>query len=166
MARPPVYPINGTEDYFDKVITNITNYFGEDKINLDFSGYKETVIAYGELELSDPQKCFELSVSFNMWGDYFSNLKSLTEKMYLDAETEKKREFASSSITEDAVKVANGDRLANKNPNVVSIRKKRNDLKAFLTAIDAKIDFCYKAHHHCKDIFKWLQTPNTKLLTT
>lgn len=170
MARPPMYPLKGSDgdkDYFDITIENIANYFGADSINIDLSGFKETVIEYGNLTFNNAEELLILSRDFNMWGDYFSDLKSLTEKMYLNAETEKKKEFASASVSEDAGKVANGDRLANKSNDVVAIRKKRNELKAFLTALEAKIDFCYKAHHHCKDILKWLQGDvNSKLLTT
>ena len=170
MAKPPVYPLKGEKgdrDYFDIIVENVANYFDTDSINIDLTGYKETVIEYGDLKFNNAEELLVLSRDFNMWGEYFSNLKSLTEKMYLNAETEKKKEFASASISEDAGKVANGDRLANKNSDVVAIRRKRNELKAFLDSLDSKIDFCYKAHHHCKDVLKWLQGDlNSKILNT
>lgn len=164
--RPPELPINNTEDYFDKLLHEVSSYFDDKNIALNFNGFKETVKEYSTLNPTDFNECWRLSRDFNMWGEYFSNLKALTEKLYLDIETEKKREFACASIKEDSNKVANGDRLANKNLDVVALRKNRNTLKAFITALDSNIEFAYKAHHHCKETCKYLGTPGNSLITT
>lgn len=153
MAKPPVLPIDDKQDYFDKLIEEIEPYFTKNGLGLKFEGYKDTVQAYSDLKSSDLDKCWELSRDFNMWGEYFSDLKALVEKLFLDAETEKKKEYATASLAEDSKKVANGDRLANKNPTVIALRRDRNLLQAFITSLTAKIDFCYKCHHHCKNTF-------------
>ena len=155
MAQPPLLPIDNKKDYFDKLIEEVMEYFKSRDINLSFEGYKKTVQDYAKLDESDSKMAWTLSRDFNMWGEYFSDMKSLTEKLFLDAETEKKKEYANASILEDCNKVANGDRLANKNATVVALRKDRNLLQAFLTALDSKIDYCYKCHHHCKSTYGW-----------
>lgn len=156
MARPPVVPLKDGKDYFERLIDLVSKYFELKDIQLNFDGYKKTVEEYYQLDLNNYNDCWNMSRDFNMWGEYFSNLKALTEKLFLDSETEKKRTYATASIAEDTKKVANGDRLANKNADVVKIRSDRNMLKAFLTALDSKIDFCYKCHHHCKATCNWL----------
>lgn len=163
MAKPPVLPIDGKQDYFDRLIEEICPYFNTKHLNLKFDGYKATVEDYSNLKSSDLEKCWELSRDFNMWGEYFSDLKSLVEKMFLDAETEKKKEYATASIVEDSKKVANGDRLANKNPVVIALRRDRNLLQAFITALTSKIDYCHKCHHHCKSTFSIEKQINTSV---
>lgn len=167
MAKPPLLPIEDRQDYFDRLIEEIIPYFNAKNIPLSFDGYKETVKEYSELNSSNVDLCWRLSRDFCMWGEYYSNLKALTEKMFLDAETEKKKEYAVASIAEDINKVANGDRLANKNPKVVALRRDRNLLQSFITVLESKIDYCYKCHHHCKATCSWeKQTSTSNLMLT
>lgn len=165
MAKPPVL----STDYFDKLLEDIIPYFSGKTITLQFDGYKQTVKDYSALVPTDINKCWELSRDFNMWGEYFSDLKALAEKLYLDVETDKKKEYSLASIKEDANKVANGDRLANKNPTVVALRRDRNLLQSFITALTSKIDYCYKCHHHCKATCAWekqMGSPGSNLMLT
>lgn len=165
MAKPPVLPIEDKQDYFDRLIEEVSPYFTTRHLSLKFDGYKATVEEYSNLKSSDLEKCWELSRDFNMWGEYFSDLKSLVEKLFLDTETEKKKEYATASIVEDSKKVANGDRLANKNPVVIALRRDRNLLQAFISALTSKIDYCYKCHHHCKNTFSIEKQINTSVGT-
>lgn len=161
--RPPKLPIENKENYFNKLIEEVKNYF---PFELNFSGFNETVEEYENLDSTDYKKSWELSRDLNVWGEYFSELKSVTEKLYLDAETDKKKIFAEASINKDVTKVANGDRLANKDDSVIKIRKKRNALKAFSLALESKIDFCYRIHHHCKATCNWIKIYNDRSTKT
>ena len=156
MARPPVLPINQEQDYFDKFIDEISPYFKNSNIPLDFNGYKETVELYSTLNANEGSKAWELSRDFNMWSEYFSQLKALCEKYFLDSEVDEKEIFSNASSLADVKSVSNGDRLANKDSEVVSSRKIKNNLKAFSTLLDSEIDFSNKAHHHCKNLCQML----------
>ena len=157
MAKPPVLPIDGRMNYFDKLVEEIRPLFEGKGITLDFSGYKETVNKYSAVNSTDFEQLWELSRDFNMWGEYFSELQSLVEKLFLDGEVDEKKEFATASVSEDVKSVANGDRIANKNKEVVNARRYKNLMKSFLLNLESKIDFAYKCHHHCKGACNWIK---------
>lgn len=158
MAKPPVLPIDGTKDYFDLLIEQVKPFYDSIGVDLTFDGYKETVISYGKSNNNNYNEMWELSRDFHMWGEYFTEIQALTEKYFLDSETEEKKEFAIASLNADGSKVASGDRMANKAEAVVLARRNKNVLKAFLTVLEAKIDSSFKAHHHCKATCNWLST--------
>lgn len=65
---------------------------------------------------------------------------------------------ATASANADSNKVANGDRLANKDDAVISIRKKRNCIESLCELLDSKIQFLERSHYLCKKTFEWNQT--------
>lgn len=153
MALPPKLDKSG----FDILINEVAEYFGNKGLVLKFEGYKETLEQYSHIDFNDYNQCEEMARDFNMWGQYFAELEAYAEKLYLDAETNKIKEYAVASITADKVKVSNGDRLANKDESVVKARRTRNLLKAFYDLLESNKDYCYTSHHHCKDTCKWIK---------
>lgn len=161
MARPPLYPIQTAEgkkmNYFQDLVTKAYQYLKEDGITLSFEGYTETILEYSNLKESDKEKAWELARDLNAWSEYFSSLANLLQKEYLDAMTDKQSTQALASFKADQKKVANGDRLSNKDPDVIFIRKKRNVLKALYDELEAKVKFLERAHYHCKATYDWSQ---------
>lgn len=158
MARPPVSPlhIDGKRmDYFEHLVEMVKPYFNELGISLNFSGYKETIEKYSDLKDDDTKLAWRLSRDLNMWSEYFSDLSNTVNKLLLDSETDKIEQLAVSSYEADSTKVANGDRLANKDMRVVSVRKKRNAFKAFYQELDTKTKFLERAYYHCKATCDW-----------
>lgn len=155
MAQPPEFPIMGNKDYFDIVLEQTKPFFVDTGITLDFSNYKETMREYSNLDSCDYEQLWKLGKELSVWGEYISNILAITEKFYLDAETEEKTAFAIASTKEDGIKVANGDRLANKSTEVIQARRNKNILKSFMSALENKKDFVYKAHHYCKSSCDW-----------
>jgi len=153
MAMPPTTPIKVGEKqltYFQFLALNVKDYLYEYGIILDFSGLQDTLKKYENMEEDNLEYIWELLKELNAWTDYFSSLANLVQKIYLDSETEKLEIQAIVSIREDPKKVANGDRLANKDAEVVKIRKKRNALKAFYDELVNKVEFLNRAYYHCK----------------
>lgn len=158
MAKPPVSPlnINGKPmDYFDNLVEMVSPVFVELGVHLNFNGYKETIATYGNLKDDDAKLAWKLSRDLNMWSEYFADLSNMVQKLLLDSETDKIEQIAVSSVQSDPNKVANGDRLANKDMRVVNIRKKRNSFKAFNAELEAKVRFLERAYYHCKQTCDW-----------
>lgn len=159
MAKPPVTPLkleDGNQiSYFKKLALLATQYLQPDGINLNFAGYTETLIEYANLQEKELDKAWRLTKELNAWSEYFSSIANLIQKIYLDAETDKIEVQATSSIEADAVKVANGERLANKDQRVIDARKRRNTLKAFHDELESKIKFLERAYYHCKSTCEW-----------
>lgn len=164
MAKPPVFPMktaNGVEvNYFQLLCSMVKPYLQEDGISLNFEGYIETISEYTSLTEEQIDKAWKLTKELNTWSEYFSDIANLIQKLYLDSETDKIEKQATASILCDATKVANGDRLSNKDPEVIKSRKKRNVLKAFYDELVAKIEFLNRAHYHCKATYE-LSKKNT-----
>lgn len=164
MARPPVTPLRTKEgknmSYFEMLSRMTMIYLKRDGINLNFSGYTETLIEYANMEEKEIEKAWRLTKELNAWSEYFSSIANLIQKVYLDAETDKIEIQATSSIDADAVKVANGERLSNKDPRVIGARKRRNTLKAFHDELEAKIKFLERAYYHCKATCEWANKSN------
>ena len=152
MSQPP---INNTS-YFDILVNIVRPFFEENGVLLNFDKYNETVLAYQNMNTEKFNEVERLSIDFNAWAEYFSDLCNLTKKFYLDAETDKKKTFVENSVKMDSNKVANGDRLASKEPEVILARKKRNAFQAFELALEEKKDFACRCHHHCKATCGWL----------
>lgn len=163
MAKPPKLPIkfdNKGMDYFDYLVSMVEPYFNEFQIPLDFTGYKELVDMYGNLTNENTELAWNLSKEINIWSEYISDLSNLTQKLFLDSETDKIEQFAIASYQADKVKVANGERLANKDLSVVNVRKRRNSFKAFSLALESKNRFLERAYHHCKSTCNWNYSSN------
>lgn len=167
MSKPPKLPINFNDqnmDYFDYLVTMVAPYFNEFKIPLDFTGYKELVDVYGNLTNNNTELAWKLSKEINIWSEYISDLSNLTQKLFLDSETDKIEQFSIASYQADKIKVANGERLANKDIAVVSVRKRRNSFKAFSLALESKNKFLERAYHHCKSTCNWNYNNNSNYL--
>ena len=167
MAKPPILK----RDYFQIMIDEVKPYYHQIGIDLTFEGYKETVDEYSISKYDDFEQMWKLSRDFHMWGEYFTEIKALTEKYFLDSEIEEKKIFAITSINADITKVSSGDRIANKSIEVINARRNKNLLKSFLTVLDSKIDSAYKVHHHCKATCNWLtinnnSNPNSKIISS
>lgn len=163
MARPPVSPLNidgKPMNYFEYLVDLVKPHFEELNIKLDFAGYKDTIDIYSNLKDDDVIVAWKLSRDLNMWSEYFSDLANTVNKFLLDSETDKIEQIAVSSYEADSTKVANGDRLANKDMRVVSVRKKRNAFKAFYQELDTKIKFLERAYYHCKATCDWNYSSN------
>lgn len=160
MSRPPQFPINGEQDYFDIFIEEIRPFYDQRGIALTFEGYKETFDEYAQAQHNDYETMWRLSRDFHLWGEYFSELKALAEKHFLDYEAKEKQVFAEASIQADGSKVASGDRMANRSEEVIATRRGKNMLKAFQTMLDTKIESAFRAHHHCKATCNWLSAAN------
>jgi len=166
VAKPPVQPliIKGRPlSYFQHLASLAKDYLQVDGVSLNFTGYNETIVDYANLEESDLPSAWKLTKELNAWSEYFSGLANLIQKMYLDSETDKIEVIAISSLEADSVKVANGERLANKDKRVVNARKKRNTLKSFHDELESKIKFLERAHYHCKSTCDWANKQNNVL---
>lgn len=167
MAKPPLNPIltqDGKEtNYFEMLARWASEYLKKDGIQLNFKGYKETLLEYANVNEDQLEQLWKLAKELNTWAEYFSSIANLIQKMYLDAETEKNEVKSSASVRADEKKVANGDRLSNKDEAVVSARKKRNTLKSFFEELEAKVKFLERAHYHCKATYdaKTKATPSS-----
>ena len=158
MPMPPKTPVNvdGTPmDYFDAIILEVEDIYREANLPLDFTGYLETINNFTELSFDDFETSYQLAEELFAWSDYVNNLKGLTKKLLLDAETEKITEIAKASVKADDTKVANGERLANKDENVILARKKRNTLEAFYDLLEAKSNLLNQAFYFCKSTCDW-----------
>lgn len=168
MATPPKNPLinnNGVNiNYFEKLIEISSEYLEKDGIKLSFDGYRETLDDYTTLKEDDTSKAWSLIKELNSWSEYFSSVANLIQKLYLDSETDKIETQAIASIEADATKVANGERLSNKDPKVINARKKRNTLKSLHSELESKIKFLERAYYHCKSTCEWANRtiyPNT-----
>jgi hypothetical protein len=164
LAKPPIHPIK-TEDgkemsYFEMLVRMANEYLKKEGISMNFAGYTETLMEYANLEENELDKAWRLTKELNAWSEYFASIANLIQKVYLDAETKKIEIQATCSINADPNKVANGDRLANKDPKVIEARKKRNVLKALYDELEAKIKFLERAYYHCKSTCEWANKTN------
>lgn len=160
MPNPPKFPlkINGKETtYFDFLVNSVLEIFTEQGMDLRFDGYDETIAAYRELKHDDFTGAWNLAQELNAWSEYMSSIRSNARKLLQDAETEKLSTVATASVLADNAKVANGDRLANKDESVIAIRRRRNSIEAFVDELDAKISFLERAHYFCKTTCEWQQ---------
>ena len=141
---PPKTPVNvdGTPmDYFDAIILEVEDIYREANLPLDFTGYLETINNFTELAFDDFETSYQLAEELFAWSDYVNNLKGLTKKLLLDAETEKITEIAKASVKAD--------------DNVILARKKRNALEAFYDLLEAKSNLLNQAFYFCKSTCDW-----------
>jgi len=160
MPNPPKFPLkqnNQDITYFVFLINSVVGVFRENGIELNFDGYEQTIENYRNLKHDDFNGAWALAQELNAWTEYIASIRSNARKMLQDSETEKMSTIATASILADNAKVANGDRLANKDEAVIAIRRKRNAIEAFCDELDAKIAFLERAHYFCKTTCDWQQ---------
>ena len=160
MPNPPKFPLkhnNRGITYFDFLVLSVADIFREHAPELNFEGYEATIETYRNLKFDDFAQAWELAQELNAWSEYLASIRSNARKMLQDTETDKMSVLATASILADSAKVANGDRLANKDEAVVAIRRKRNAIEAFCEELDAKMNFLERAHYFCKTTCDWQQ---------
>lgn len=158
MPNPPKFPLkqnNQSISYFTYLVNSVSSIFEEHGISLNFEGYEDTVEEYRKLNYDEFNKTWELAQQLNAWSEYMASIRSNARKLLQDAETDKLSTIATASVIADSAKVANGDRLANKDENVIGIRRRRNAIEAFCDELDAKISFLERAHYFCKSTCEW-----------
>ena len=163
MPNPPKLPIKINQKemtYFDFLVNSVKDIFLEHGLELRFDGYDETIQTYKELKRNDLDGAWKLAQELNAWSEYLSSIRSNARKMLQDTETEKLSIIATASILADNSKVANGDRLANKDEAVIAVRRRRNAIEAFADELDAKISFLERAHYFCKTTCEWHHKAN------
>ena len=139
--------------YFNYVIDTAAQLLPD--IPLDFTGYDELIDELKTFEFSDTNRAWEISQKCNAWCEYISDIKAVIHQKLADAETDKKVIISLASSKADDKKVANGDRLANKDPDVVKIRKYRNFLEALLQLLEDKHQFLIQSHYFTKMTCDW-----------
>lgn len=163
MAKPPLSPIvfknkdgiiEKEMDYFAFLALKVNPILKQYNMSLNFYGWKETKLKYAKLKDGDYQLAWTVMEEMNLWADYFSSCANLVQKFYLDSETKKIEIQSIVSVEADSKKVANGDRLANKDKRVVTARKNRNGLKALYDDLQAKVKFCERCHYQAKSMYE------------
>lgn len=159
---PPKFPIikDGREFTYFEILCNEAQKFLPD-VTLSFEGYDETVRKYQMVKEDDRELNYQLSLEFNSWSEYFSDISNYIQNRYLDAETEKLQTQSIKSIEHNGTSVSAGDRHANTAPEVIYSRKKRNALKALYDALVAKQQFAEKAFYQCKNNYSRPDSPRT-----
>ena len=161
MAIPPLKPVDGKKSYFEKLCEMSQKHLKE--VVLNFDGYEDTVQKYRELKEDDISMAWELTKELNAWSEYFSDISSIIQKKYLDAETDKIEVQSVKSIEHGEKSVSAGDRFANTSQEVINARKERNILKSLYDELSLKIKFLERAYYHCKSTCEWanrLETTN------
>lgn len=161
MARPPLTPIaftsengkNAEIDYFEYLARLINPVVKRYDLQLNFKGWNDTKLNYSNLKDGNYTLAWKVMEEMNLWADYFSSCANTIQKLFLDSETSKIEIQAIASTEADGVKVANGDRLANKDKRVVNARKDRNGLKAMFEDLQAKVKFCERCHYQAKSMY-------------
>lgn len=158
MPMPPKNPmrINGKDmSYFEVLTLRVQKYVEAEGIKLNFDGYEETVSRYENMKKTDLSEVWEIGQELNAWSEYLSDVRGIIKLLLKDAETEKLSVIATASISADTNKVANGNRLANRDLTVINVRKKRNAFESMLSLLDSKIAFLDKAYYYCKGTCEW-----------
>lgn len=160
MARPPLNPIMLKDkdkeietDYFGFLARTVKPIVKKYDMTLNFAGWQDTKLDYANLKDGDVKLAWKVMEEMNLWADYFSSCTNTIQKLFLDSETEKIEIQAIASNEADNVKVANGERLANKDHRVVTARKDRNGLKALYEDLQAKVKFCERCHYQAKSMY-------------
>ena len=157
MVMPPKKPLllDGVEmDYFDRLIEDVAPIFKLYNVELDFAGYDELKDLYESCDPEDSHTLWHLAKAFNTWEDYFIECLSVTQKLLLDAETTKKEVQANKSIELDPVKVANGDRLADRSEELVAMRKNRNAFQSVYDLLKNKQKSAQNGYYLCKKAYE------------
>ena len=156
----PPKPLNygSNISYFEFLLNEASPILNDFHFQIDITGYSHTIDKLNKLTLDDYSTAWELSQELNSWSDYLSDILSNCRCILRNLETDKMAKVATASANADSNKVANGDRLANKDDSVISIRKKRNCIESLCELLDSKIQFLERSHYLCKKTFEWNQT--------
>lgn len=155
MALPPKLPIGGTQDYFNFLKDKVAEDFGKQNINgkqfeLNFEGLNELLDLYNKIDFDNLELCVRFSRSFNLWAMYICSIRSITKKFWLDSSTLRIAKTAIASKKADEKSVANGDRCANKDENVIKARYTENSFESFYNALKQLEDFIIRCHYEVK----------------
>lgn len=156
MARPPLNPIkldNKEMDYFELLARMVYPIVQRYDVPLNFEGWVSTKKDYANMKDGNYTVAWKVMEEMNLWADYFSSCANMVQKLFLDSETTKIEMQAIASVEADKTKVANGDRLANKDKRVIDARKDRNALKALYEDLQAKVKFCERCHYQAKSMY-------------
>lgn len=162
MPAPPVHPTShpynpGAQvDYFEYLllVTRQQLKSNNSSLILKADGLRALLSSYASLQRNDFEKAWELAKDFNLWADYFSGMANTIQKEFLDSNTKKIKVQSEASFDADSTKVANGDRLSNKDDRVVSARINRNTFKSFYDGLLKTVEFLERAHYHCKSTYE------------
>lgn len=162
MARPPLTPIkivgkdnkqDKETDYFGFLALQVNPIVKKYDMSLNFEGWQNTKLDYANMTDGNYTIAWKVMEEMNLWADYFSSCANVVQKLFLDSETDKIEIQAIASAEADTTKVANGDRLANKDKRVIDARKDRNGLKALFEDLQAKVKFCERCHYQAKSMY-------------
>ena len=155
MTLPPRLPIGGVQSYFNFLKEQVKEDFEKQNINgkhfeLNFEGLDELFELYSQMDYEDVELCIKFSRSFNLWAMYISCLRSITKKFWLDETTYRIKQTAIASKNADEKSVANGDRCANKDENVVKARRSENSFESFYHSLKQMEEFIKRCHYEVK----------------
>ena len=155
MSFPPKKPLKDTQSYFEYIITKVSPYFTQLGIELDFTGMDELIKEFEDVDFKNIGGSYDLAVKSASWIDYLISMKAIAYEELQNLETDKMAKLAMASFKADNNKVANGDRLANMDKEVIDVRRKRNEIETFYNLVCDKIDFLEKMHYLCKSSCEW-----------
>lgn len=138
-------------DFFVKLVKNDAKY---KNLDINYNGLSKIKEEYIKIDKSDKESLWRLTNSLNMWCDFFYDLSDIANKLALDANSEKTRQIAVSSINYDSKNATNGKRGADMDMLVVNARNIRNSFEAMQKAFENKARFFERAFYNCKDMLK------------
>lgn len=162
MTLPPSFPckleneLGILEDvtYFDFFINLVKDDAKVKNLNINYNGLTKIKEEYMHIDKNDKEKLWRLTNSLNMWCDFFYDLSDIANKLALNANTEKIRQIAVSSIAYDGKNSTNGKRGADMDELVVNARNIRNSFESMQKAFENKAKFFERAFYICKDMLK------------
>lgn len=156
MALPPKSPINKTQGYFDFLKDKTSNNFAKFSLDkehafiLNLNGLDNLLDEYNNINFENVALCLDFSKAFNLWATYVGCMKSLTKKFWLDTKSMRISQTAVASKKADEKSVANGNRFANKDENVVNARYTENDFESFYGMLENLEEFLIRCHYEIK----------------
>lgn len=162
MTLPPSLPCKVANEfgvledatYFDFFIKLIEEDAKNKNLNINYNGLARIKEEYININKNDKEALWRLTNSLNMWCDFFSDLSDISNKLALNANTEKIRQIAVSSIAYDGKNSTNGKRGADMDPLVVDARNVRNSFESMQKAFENKARFFERGFYICKDMLK------------
>lgn len=162
MTLPPLLPCkleneNGILEegtYFDFFVKLVKEDAKYKNLDINYNGLSKIKEEYIKIDKSDKESLWRLTNSLNMWCDFFYDLSDIANKLALDANSEKTRQIAVSSISYDSKNATNGKRGADKDELVVKARNIRNSFESMQKAFENKAKFFERAFYNCKDMLK------------
>lgn len=162
MTLPPSLPCKIQNDlgvfedvtYFDFFIKLVKEDAKGKNLDINYNGLSKIKEEYIKVNKNDKEALWRLTNSLNMWCDFFYDLSDIANKLALNANTEKIRQIAVSSIAYDGKNSTNGKRGADMDELVVNARNVRNSFEAMQKAFENKAKFFERAFYICKDMLK------------